>query len=52
MYEECISKACKSFRRRVNTIIVEMAATLSKSTVLCLTFYFVINFFLLNKSCF
>ena len=43
MSEEFILKACKSFWRRVDTIIEKkMAAILSKFTVLCLSFYFVV----------
>ena len=43
MSEEFIWKACKSFRRRVDTIIKNMVATMSKFTVLCLSSYFVVN---------
>ena len=46
MSEEFILKACKSFRRCVDTITGEkMAAILSKFTVLCLSSYFVVYFF-------
>ena len=39
MSEEFILKACKSFRRRVDTIIEKkMAPTLNEFTVLCLSF--------------
>ena len=37
-------KTCKSFRRRVDTMIEKMAALLSKFTVLCLSSYFVVYF--------
>ena len=40
MYEEFIFKACKSFRRRVDTIIEKMAAIVCKFTILCLNFFF------------
>ena len=43
MSENFILKACKSFRRCVDTIIEKMAAILSKFTVLCLS-YFVVYF--------
>ena len=44
--EEFILKACKSFRRRVDTMIEKkkMVAILSKFTVLCLSSYFVVYF--------
>ena len=45
MPKEFISKAYKSFRMRVDTIIEKkkkMAAILSKFTVLCLSFYFIV----------
>ena len=43
MFEEFILKACKSFRRHVDTIIEKkMAAILSKFTVVCLSSYFVV----------
>ena len=41
MSDEFILKACKSFQRRVDTIIEKMAVILSKFTVLCLSSYFV-----------
>ena len=40
--EEFILKVFKSFRRNVDTIIEKMWAILSKFTVLCLSFYFII----------
>ena len=43
MSEESILKACKSFRRRVDTIIEKMVTILSKVTVLCRS-YFVVYF--------
>ena len=46
MSKEFILKECKSFRRRVNTIIEKKVAILSKFTVLCLSSYFVFCFFL------
>ena len=42
MSEEFILKACKSSRRRVNTIIEKMAIILSKFTVLYLSYYFIV----------
>ena len=45
MSEEFILKACKSFRRHVDTIIEKIAAILSKFTVLCIFSYFVVYFF-------
>ena len=45
MFEEFILKTCKSFRRRVDTIIEKMVVVLSKFTVLCLHSYFVIYIF-------
>ena len=50
MSEEFILKACKSFRRRVDTIIEKkkMTPVLSKFTVLCPS-YFVVYFFLQIK---
>ena len=49
MSEEFILKACKSFRRNVDTIIEKkMEAILSKFTVLCLSSYFVDHFFKLK----
>ena len=42
--EDFILLAGKLFWRRVDTIIEKMATILSKSTVLCLNFYFVVNF--------
>ena len=47
MFEEFILKACKSFRKYVDTIIEKkkkMTAILSKFTVLCLSSYFVVYF--------
>ena len=45
MSEKFILKACKSFRRRVETIIEKkMVAILSKFIVSCLTSYFVVYF--------
>ncbi len=38
MSEEFILKACKSFRRRLDSLILKMAAILIKFTVLCLSF--------------
>ena len=48
MSEEFILKACKSFRRHVDTIIEKMTTILSKVTVLCLSSYFVVYFFKLK----
>ena len=45
MLEEFILKACKSFRRRVDTIIKKMTGILSKILVMCLSFYFRFNSF-------
>ena len=45
MSAEFILKACKSFRRRVDTVIEKMMAILSKFTVLCLSSYFVVYSF-------
>ena len=46
MSEEFILKACKSFRRRVDTNIEKkMVAILSKFTVLCLGSYLLVYFF-------
>ena len=43
MSEEFILKTCKLFRRRIDTIIEKkMVGILSKFTVLCLSYYFVI----------
>ena len=42
MSEEFILKACKSFRRRVDTIIKKIMAILSQFTVLGLSSYFVV----------
>ena len=44
MSKRFILKACKSFRRRADTIIEKMVAILSKFTVLLLFSYFVIYF--------
>ena len=44
MSEEFILKACKPFRRRIDTIIEKMVAMLSKFTVLCLSSYFMAYF--------
>ena len=44
MSKEFILKACKSFRKRVDTIVEKMAAILSKFTVLCLSSYFLVWF--------
>ena len=41
MSEEFILKACKSFRWHADRIIEKMVTILSKSTVLCLSSYFV-----------
>ena len=48
MYEKFILKPCKSFRRGIDTIIKKMVAILSKSTVLCLSSYFVVYSFKLK----
>ena len=40
-----ILKACKWFRKHVHTIIEKMVAILNKSTVLCLSSYFVVYIF-------
>ena len=42
--EEFILKSCKSFQKRVDTIIQKMVAILSIFTVLCLFSYFVVFF--------
>ena len=42
MSEEFILKACKLFRRHVDSIIEKMVATLSKFTDLCLSSYFMV----------
>ena len=44
MSEEFILKACKSFRRCVDTQIEKTVAILSKFMVLCLSSYFVVFF--------
>ena len=44
MSEEFILKACKSCRRRIDTIIKKMVTILSKFTVLRLSSYFVVSF--------
>ena len=49
MWEEFILKPCKPFRRRVDTTIEKkMAAILSKFTVLGLSSYFLVYFFLIR----
>ena len=48
MSEEFILKACKSIRRRVDTIIEKMVAILSKFTVLDLSFFFFAFVYFLN----
>ena len=44
MSEEFILKACKSFRKSVNTINEKLMAILSIFTILCLSSYFVVYF--------
>ena len=43
--EKNILKACKSFRRRIDSLTEKMVAILTKFTVLCLSSYFIVYFF-------
>ena len=44
MSEEFVLKVCKSFRKRVDTIIEKKVAILNTFTVVCLSSYFVVYF--------